>query len=111
MLYFLTGEHQQYDKRDGVFDRVIPRHNYHLKKSDSWWSLGAWQIGARFSYLDLNDKAIQGGQLYDWTFGLNWFLNPNMKVQLNYILEHRDAPQGVTKSWINGVGVRAAYDF
>jgi phosphate-selective porin OprO/OprP len=111
VLYFLTGEHQQYDKLEGVFGRVIPRHNYHLKKSDSWWSLGAWQLGTRFSYLDLNDKAIQGGRIYDWTVGLNWFLNPNMKVQFNYIAEHRDAPQGVVHGWINGVGVRAAYDF
>jgi phosphate-selective porin OprO/OprP len=66
--------------------------------------------GVRFSYLNLNDKAIQGGELYDWTVGLNWFLNPNMKVQLNYILEHRDMP-GVAVGWINGIGVRAAYDF
>ena len=65
----------------------------------------------RFSCLDLNDKAIQGGQVYDSTVGLNWFLNPNMKVQLNYILEHRDAPQNVVQGWINGVGVRGAYDF
>ena len=64
----------------------------------------------RFSYLDLNDKAIQGGQLYDWTVGLNWFLSPNMKVQCNYIAEHRDMP-GVTPGWINGLGIRAAYDF
>ena len=49
--------------------------------------MGAWQVGLRFSYLDLNDKAIQGGMVYDWTAGLNWFWNPNMKVQLNYILE------------------------
>ena len=56
----------------------------------------------RFSYLDLNDKAIQGGTVYDWTAGLNWFWNPNMKVQFNYILEHRDqpgvAPAGSTAS-------------
>ena len=64
----------------------------------------------RFSYLDLNNKGIQGGQIYDWTVGLNWYLNPNMKCQLNYIAEHRDAP-GVTPGWINGVGVRVAYDF
>jgi phosphate-selective porin OprO/OprP len=110
-LYFLTGEHQQYDKREGVFGRVVPLQNYHLKKCDSYRGFGAWQIGARFSYLDLNDKAIQGGRVSDGTVGLNWFLNPNMKVQLNYIVEHRDAPQGVVKSWINGVGLRAAYDF
>jgi phosphate-selective porin OprO/OprP len=110
-LYFLTGEHQEYVKREGVFGRVIPIDDYHLKKCDNFRSFGAWQVGVRFSYLDLNDKAIQGGRVYDWTAGLNWFLNPNMKIQLNYILEHRDAPQGIVQAWINGVGVRAAYDF
>ena len=34
-----------------------------------------------------------------------------MTVQLNYILEHRDAPQGVTQGWISGVGARAGYTF
>jgi phosphate-selective porin OprO/OprP len=109
-LYFLTGEHQEYDRREGVFGRVVPRNAYHVKKCDAYRACGAWQVGVRFSYLDLNDKAIQGGQLYDWTVGLNWFLNPNMKVQLNYILEHRDMP-GVAQGWINGIGLRAAYDF
>src|SRR5262249_18049401 len=101
-LYFLTGEHQEYKKREGVFGRVIPTRNYRLKKHEECHSLGAWQVGVRFSYLDLNDQGIQGGQIYDWTVGLNWFLNPNMMVQLNYILEHRDAPQGVVQGWISG---------
>jgi len=109
-LYFLTGEYQPYDRRSGVFDRVIPLHDYHWKNGDSYRACGAWQAGIRFSTLDLNDKAIQGGDVYDWTVGLNWFLNPNMKLQFNYIAEHRDAP-GVTPGWINGVGVRVAFDF
>ncbi len=110
VLYFLTGEHQDYIRREGVFGRVVPRHDYHCKKTDGFRGCGAWQIGTRFSYLDLNDKAIQGGQVYDWTAGLNWYLNPNMKVQLNYIAEHRSTP-GVPEGWINGFGLRAAYDF
>jgi phosphate-selective porin OprO/OprP len=109
-LYFLTGEYQPYDKRAGVFGRVIPRHDYHLKKTDCNWSCGAWQVGVRFSWLDLNDKTINGGTVYDWTAGLNWYLNPNMKVQFNAIAEHHNAP-GVTPGWISGTGVRAAYDF
>ena len=44
-----------------MFRRVIPRENYHLRKNDDDVSLGAWQVGVRFSYLDLNDKGIQGG--------------------------------------------------
>jgi phosphate-selective porin OprO/OprP len=111
VLYFLTGEHQNYVRKEGVFGRVVPRHNFHWKKGDSYCAAGAWQIGVRFGYLDLNDKAIQGGKIYDWTAGLNWFLNPNMKVQLNYIAEHRTDTPGVTDGWINGIGLRAAYDF
>jgi phosphate-selective porin OprO/OprP len=31
LLYFLTGEHQDYDKHEGVFGRVVPRNNMHVK--------------------------------------------------------------------------------
>ena len=58
-----------------------------MKRGEGISGWGAWQVGLRFSYLDLNDKAIQGGMVYDWTAGLNWFWNPNMKIQLNYILD------------------------
>src|SRR5262249_27562782 len=94
-LYFLTGQHPDLVRREGVFGRVAPRNDFHCKKDDCYRASGAWQVGVRFSYLDLDDKAIQGGQVYDWTVGLNWYLNPNMKVQFNYIAEHRDTP-GVT---------------
>lgn len=33
-----------------------------------------------------------------------------MKVQFNYILEHRDQPS-VAVGWISGFGARASYDF
>lgn len=110
VLYFLTGEYQHYNKEDGAFGRVVPNRNLRMKRGEGITGCGAWQVGVRFSYLDLNDKAIRGGTLYDWTAGLNWFWNPNMKVQLNYILTRRNQP-GVPPAWINGVGVRGAYDF
>src|SRR5947199_157737 len=52
-LYFLTGEHQGYDKREGTFGRVVPRNNYQVSSKDWHAPTGAWQIGGRFSYLDL----------------------------------------------------------
>ena len=109
-LYFLTGEHDEYLRREGVFGRQVPLQDYHLKKGDPYQAFGAWQVGVRVGYVDLNDKAIQGGTLYDLTFGLNWYLNANMKVQFNYVLEHRDQ-SGVTPGWIDGFGVRTAYNF
>lgn len=111
VLYFLTGEHQEYDQRDGTFGRVIPRNNFHVVKGDACRTYGAWQLGARFSYVDLTDNSINGGQVYDWTAGVNWYLTPTMKLQFNYILEHRDGPQDVATGWFNGIGMRAAYVF
>jgi phosphate-selective porin OprO and OprP len=110
ILYFLTGERQSYDKAAGAFGRVVPNTNLRMKRGEGISGLGAWQLGVCFSYLDLDDKAIQGGRLWDCTVGLNWYWNPNMKVQFNYIVERRDQPD-VPPVWINGVGVRAAYDF
>jgi phosphate-selective porin OprO/OprP len=109
-LYFLTGEHDNYDRKEGAFGRQVPLRDYHIKKNDPDWACGAWQVGVRFSYVDLTDKTVQGGRVYDWTFGLNWYLNSSMKVQFNYIVEHRNQP-GAAVGWFNGVGVRAAYDF
>jgi phosphate-selective porin OprO/OprP len=109
-MYFLTGETQGYSKEEGVFGRVVPLRNFRTKRGEGVCGWGAWQVGLRLSYLDLNDKAIQGGTVYDWTLGLNWFWNPNMKVQLNVIAERRDQP-GVAPAWISGVGLRGAYDF
>ncbi len=109
-LYFLTGEHQNYDRKEGSFGRVIPKQDYLSEQGGCSGGCGAWQVGVRFSFVDLNDKTIQGGQLEDWTFGLNWFLNPNMKIQFNYLVEYRDTP-GVPAGWIQGLGIRAGFDF
>jgi phosphate-selective porin OprO/OprP len=107
ILYFLTGEHQAYERKEGVFGRVVPHNSVRFGQGHG----GAWQLGAHFSYLDLNDKAINGGQISDMTIGLNWFLNPNMKIQGNYLLTHRDSQQGQGDGWFNGLGMRVACDF
>jgi len=89
--YFLTGEHRQYGKTGlhgsgAATGRVTPRHNvgWGEHASASGGGIGAWQLGARYSYLDLTDGAILGGRLHDVTAGLSWYLNPNFKIQANY---------------------------
>ncbi|MGE0755480.1 MAG: OprO/OprP family phosphate-selective porin, partial [Pirellulaceae bacterium] len=115
LFYFLTGEHDNYVRRNGVFERVTPRESFFLVNTDEGpqFGLGAWQIGARYNYLDLNDSGIDGGQLHNGTAGVNWFLNPNMKVQFNYIATYRDAPlpANAGDGWIHGWGMRVAHDF
>ncbi|MCP4254488.1 MAG: hypothetical protein GY775_13985 [Candidatus Scalindua sp.] len=78
--YFLTGEHRRYDKKEGETDRVRPKSNFNWGKG-----LGAIEVAARYSELDLSDKYVDGGRLNDTTLGLNWYLNPNTRVMLNYV--------------------------
>lgn len=115
LLYFLSGDHDSYNRRTGAFDRMIPRESFFLVKTDEGPQLGrgAWQIGARYNYLDLNDNGINGGILHNLTAGLNWFLNPNLKVQFDYFATHRDAPLAgnLGDGWIHGWGIRVAHDF
>lgn len=115
-LYFLTGEHRAYDHERGTFGRVVPLENWFLVRTDEGlchgW--GAWQVGARYAKLDLTDSGINGGIIQDVTLGLNWFWNPNMKWQFNYVVQDRIAPASVGAAGngtINGFGVRFAHDF
>jgi phosphate-selective porin OprO/OprP len=115
LLCFLTGEHDNYNRHTGAFDRLIPRENFFLVRTDDGpcCGRGAWQIGVRYNYLDLNDNGIDGGLLHNATAGLNWFLNPNMKLQFNYMATHRDAALAgsLGDGWIHGWGIRVANDF
>lgn len=78
--YFLTGEHRNYKKSSGAFDRVRPKKNF---GEDG--GLGAWEVAVRYSTVDLNDGLVSGGQLSNMSAGLNWYLNPNTRVIFNYI--------------------------
>ncbi|HTN77930.1 MAG TPA: porin [Pirellulaceae bacterium] len=121
VLYFLTGEHDHYEKKNGFFGRVRPHENAFWVRDEDGCSChgwGAWQVGARYNYLDLNDKGLNGGQLHNITTGVNWFLNPNSKLQFDYIATYRDAALpaagGIADpgdGWIHGWGMRFAHDF
>jgi phosphate-selective porin OprO/OprP len=78
--YFLTGEHRPYSRSSGVFGQVRPKRSFDGK--GNW---GAWEVAARCSYLDLDDPAVDAGTLHDLALGLNWYLNPNVRVMWNYV--------------------------
>jgi phosphate-selective porin OprO/OprP len=113
VFVFLTGEHDNYNKTTGVFDRVIPNRNFYFRHYCVGSGPGAWQMGLRYNFLDLNDNTLDGGILHNVTYGLNWFLNPNLKFQFNYFATHRDAALAgdLGDGWIHGFGTRMAYDF
>lgn len=78
---FLTGEHRPYKKSEAVFTRVKPNHDFRPLKGE--W--GAWELTGRISYVDLNDKKIQGGKEFDITLGVNGHLTSNLQVMFNWV--------------------------
>jgi phosphate-selective porin OprO/OprP len=102
--YLLTGEVRPYNKVAGVLGRITPTH------AVGNGGIGAWEVAARYSYLDLTDGTFNGGMLSDVTLGLNWYLNGFTKFQLNYIRAMLNRPP-VGDSTTNILAVRAQLDF
>ena len=71
----------------------------------------AWELCYRYGYLNLNDDFVQGGSYSEHTAGLNWYWNPNIKFQLNYVNGHRVVPPGVASGTVQGFGLQAALEF
>ena len=125
VMYFLTGEHRIYDYQKGLVGRVIPLENAFWVRGRNGrriFGTGAWQVGYRLNYLDLNQRGVNGGTLIGNTLGLNWFFNPNSKLQFNFDVMQRNARSTTANDRINspgtgvtgfiyGFGMRFAADF
>lgn len=78
--WIITGEERPWDETQGEFGQVIPNCN----------KLGAWEVALRYSHLNLSDTnaGILGGMANNYTLGLNWYPNPNIRFMLNYTVIH-----------------------
>ncbi|QDU28759.1 Porin O precursor [Anatilimnocola aggregata] len=110
--YFLTGEHRPYDRKAGAIDRVKPFEDFFWVNTNSGrcCGLGAWEIAARWSYIDLNDGTIVGGEMSNLTTGVNWYCNPYCKVVFNFVHSWLDYRTGV-QSETSAFALRAQIDF
>ena len=87
--YFLTGEHRPYalnpspSTYQATFGRPVPNCNFDPLHG----GIGAWQLAFRISQVDLNDReaGFNGGLETDYTLGINWYLNPNVMVKMDYV--------------------------
>jgi phosphate-selective porin OprO/OprP len=110
VLYFLTGEHREYDKKTATFGRVVPLNDFNIWGPSRGW--GAWQVGFRYGYLDFRDGGVPGtASLQDFTFGVNWFLTPSMKVQWNVAMDYRSSSPAGSSGWTYIGGARLQVDF
>lgn len=78
----ITGESRPYEAESGSFGRIKPKENFNLEKG-GW---GAWEVAARYSNLDLTDNSVNGGEENNVTLGINWYLNPRLRLMANYVL-------------------------
>lgn len=87
--YFITGETRPYKRASGVFDRLVPLESYTDGGS------GALEVAARYSSLDLTDDAVIGGEEDNITVAVNWYLNPNLRAGINYVMGNVDLGAGL----------------
>jgi len=76
--WVLTGEMRSYNRRAGIVGSVP------VAKSVYDGGKGAWEVAARWSELDMNDGAINGGDSKIASLGINWWLTPFFQVGMNY---------------------------
>ena len=95
--YVLTGE-------DNGFRGIKPAHPF--KPGGTGW--GAWEVGARYTALNLDSDAFTGGansfadpavsvkSAKTWGAVLNWYLNTNVRLSFDYETTKFDGGAGTS---------------
>jgi phosphate-selective porin OprO/OprP len=116
--YFLTGENRTYDRRLGTVGGTYIASPYTpfwlTKAEDGKWLFGrgAWELAARWNYLDLNNGDIAGGKSNALELGVNWFLTTNLKFQFMYLWQDRyHMAPGQVPGKVEGFGCRTQFFF
>ena len=107
-IYNLTGEKWSDAYKAGAFTGIKPLSNYQFGKGGA----GAWQLALRYSSYTGNyvgasgtNKSItSGGRAGNAegantiTYGVNWLLNPNTAIKMNYAVTKFDRDVGILSS-------------
>jgi phosphate-selective porin OprO/OprP len=95
LAYTLTGENRAYDRRYGrlatsYFDNIYtPFWAVEDENGGVCCGRGAWEIAARYNYVNLNDGPIRGGVMGATEIGVNWYLNLHAKINFEYMFADR----------------------
>ncbi len=79
--YLLFGGRQRYDANGGKYTKIKPARKW-----------GDIELCLRYEFLDLNapERNVFGGSAEAYAVGLNWWVNNNVKIQLNYQYNNND---------------------
>jgi len=97
--WLLTGEQKPYRPERGAYSSPKPNDPLTFDNVGSGGGIGAWEIAARYSDLDLDYQAgapgtvktaagFRGGDQKIYTVGLNWYPNTAIRFVLDY--QHTD---------------------
>lgn len=109
--WVLTGESRRYNAATASFQTPRPSNPFDFKGK----GLGAWELTARYSVLDLNYRpgtagttviaatgGIRGGKQEGYTAGINWYPNSVLRFLINY--EHQDIERLATAAPFQNIG-------
>jgi len=103
--WFPTGEHRQYNKERGVFTQVVPKNPFSVK-GGGW---GGLELGLRYSFIELNDDKIRGGEMHTIMTGVNWYIDRSVRLRFNYGLASVDNSNDT--GWLQILQGRLQLDF
>jgi phosphate-selective porin OprO/OprP len=115
--YTVTGEHRKYIPAAGAYAGIVPDHPFSFGAGD----IGAFELAARYSIVDLNDlfvpgiatstsNGVAGGHQEVVTLGVNWYVNSNMRFMLNYLHGFINKKSGTTSTAPLGSGIGGSFD-
>ncbi|HEU4781331.1 MAG TPA: porin [Steroidobacteraceae bacterium] len=94
--WVVTGENRRYNAVTGSFQNPRPKSPFVRGEG-----FGALELAARYSRMNLNyqegpagtaasNDSVRGGDQNILTVGVNWFMNPNVKMMLDYMMIDMD---------------------
>jgi phosphate-selective porin OprO/OprP len=98
--YFLTGEHRNYNRDFGTFWEPTVRRPFICKDGSASIGPGAWEVGLRLAHLNFDNANLPrasnglplGTRTTTITLGLNWYLNDNARIMVDWVHAIPDYP-------------------
>jgi phosphate-selective porin len=77
----------------------MPKKNFRLNKNNR--DSGAFELGMRYTYSDLQKGSINGGTFGIYTGAISWFPNAHFRYEINYGNGslHKDNLKGNANFW------------
>ncbi|MGQ0700296.1 MAG: OprO/OprP family phosphate-selective porin [Panacagrimonas sp.] len=96
--WLVTGETKPYDVKKGVFKSPKPNQAY-----------GAWEAKFRYDFIEL-EEATPDREISQFIVGLNWFVNPAVRMMFEYISGENE-PDGGDSSKLDVFATRIQFAF